>query len=167
MQYELIRLKNELGITFIYVTHDQEEAMSISDEIVVMKDGVAQQIGRPQEVYDNPVNLFVAKFLGTPPIHVFDGRNEDGKLYIGGAAVLDVDGAADQPVYAAIRPEGFILAEDGPLCCRLDRVEVMGRDISVVCTHPDCENAAIRAIINADSRVATTRETVRFALKPH
>lgn len=141
--------------------------MSISDEIVVMKDGVVQQIGRPQEVYDNPVNLFVAKFLGTPPIHVFDGRIEDGKLYIGGAAVLDVDGAADQPVYVAIRPEGFILAEDGPLCCKLDRVEVMGRDISVVCTHPDCENAAIRAIINADSRVDTTRDTVRFALKPH
>lgn len=141
--------------------------MSISDEIVVMKDGVVQQIGRPQEVYDNPVNLFVAKFLGTPPIHVFDGRIEDGKLYIGGAAVLDVDGAADQPVYAAIRPEGFILAEDGPLCCKLDRVEVMGRDISVVCTHPYCENAAIRAIINADSRVDTTRDTVRFALKPH
>lgn len=141
--------------------------MSISDEIVVMKDGVVQQIGRPQEVYDNPVNLFVAKFLGTPPIHVFDGRIEGGRLYIGGAAVLDVDGAADQPVYAAIRPEGFILAEDGPLCCKLDRVEVMGRDISVVCTHPDCENAAIRAIINADSRVDTTRETVCFALKPH
>lgn len=141
--------------------------MSISDMIVVMKDGVVQQIGKPQDVYDNPVNLFVAKFLGTPPIHVFAGRIQDGKLYIGGAAVLNVDSAADQPVYAAIRPEGFILAEDGPLCCKLDRVEVMGRDISVVCTHPDCENAAIRAIINADSRVDTTRETVCFALKPH
>lgn len=141
--------------------------MSISDEIVVMKDGVVQQIGKPQEVYDSPVNLFVAKFLGTPPIHVFDGRVEGGRLYIDDAAVLDVDGAADQPVYAAVRPEGFILAEAGPLCCKLDRVEVMGRDISVVCTHPACENAAIRAIINADSRVDTTRETVRFALKPH
>ena len=164
---EIRRIQRQTNVTTVFVTHDQEEAMSISDEIVVMKDGVVQQIGRPQEVYDNPVNLFVAKFLGTPPIHVFDGRIGDGKLYIGGAAVLDVDGAADQPVYAAIRPEGFILAEDGPLCCKLDRVEVMGRDISVVCTHPDCENAAIRAIINADSRVDTTRETVRFALKPH
>ena len=164
---EIRRIQRQTNVTTVFVTHDQEEAMSISDEIVVMKDGVVQQIGRPQEVYDNPVNLFVAKFLGTPPIHVFDGRIEDGKLYIGGAAVLDVDGAADQPVYAAIRPEGFILAEDGPLCCKLDRVEVMGRDISVVCTHPDCENAAIRAIINADSRVDTSRDTVRFALKPH
>ena len=164
---EIRRIQRQTNVTTVFVTHDQEEAMSISDEIVVMKDGVVQQIGKPQEVYDSPVNLFVAKFLGTPPIHVFDGRVEGGRLYIDDAAVLDVDGAADQPVYAAIRPEGFVLAEAGPLCCKLDRVEVMGRDISVVCTHPACENAAIRAIINADSRVDTTRETVRFALKPH
>ena len=164
---EIRRIQRQTSVTTVFVTHDQEEAMSISDMIVVMKDGVVQQIGKPQEVYDSPVNLFVAKFLGTPPIHVFDGRVEGGRLYIDDAAVLDVDGAADQPVYAAIRPEGFILAEAGPLCCKLDRVEVMGRDISVVCTHPACENAAIRAIINADSRVDTTRETVRFALKPH
>lgn len=164
---EIRRIQRQTNVTTVFVTHDQEEAMSISDMIVVMKDGVVQQIGKPQDVYDSPVNLFVAKFLGTPPIHVFAGRIQSGRLYIGDAAVLDVDGAADQPVYAAIRPEGFILAEDGPLCCKLDRVEVMGRDISVVCTHPDCENAAIRAIINADSRVDTTRETVCFALKPH
>ena len=164
---EIRRIQRQTSVTTVFVTHDQEEAMSISDMIVVMKDGVVQQIGKPQEVYDSPVNLFVAKFLGTPPIHVFDGRVEGGRLYIDDAAVLDVDGAADQPVYAAVRPEGFILAEAGPLCCKLDRVEVMGRDISVVCTHPACENAAIRAIINADSRVDTTRETVRFALKPH
>ena len=164
---EIRRIQRQTNVTTVFVTHDQEEAMSISDEIVVMKDGVVQQISKPQEVYDSPVNLFVAKFLGTPPIHVFDGRVEGGRLYIDDAAVLDVDGAADQPVYAAVRPEGFILAEAGPLCCKLDRVEVMGRDISVVCTHPACENAAIRAIINADSRVDTTRETVRFALKPH
>ena len=164
---EIRRIQRQTSVTTVFVTHDQEEAMSISDMIVVMKDGVVQQIGKPQDVYDSPVNLFVAKFLGTPPIHVFAGRIQSGRLYIGDAAVLDVDGAADQSVYAAIRPEGFILAEDGPLCCKLDRVEVMGRDISVVCTHPDCENAAIRAIINADSRVDTTRETVCFALKPH
>ena len=141
--------------------------MSISDMIVVMRDGVVQQIGKPQEVYDNHVNMFVAKFLGTPPIHVFGGYIRDGKLYIGGAAVLDAAGAEEQPVYAAVRPEGFVPAEDGPLCCKLDRVEVMGRDISVVCTHPDCENAVIRAIITADSRVDTTQESIRFALKPH
>ena len=64
---EIRRIQRQTNVTTVFVTHDQEEAMSISDEIVVMKDGVVQQIGRPQEVYDNPVNLFVAKFLGTPP----------------------------------------------------------------------------------------------------
>ena len=73
---EIRRIQKETGITTIFVTHDQEEAMSISDMIVVMKLGVVQQIGKPQEVYDDPTNLFVAKFLGTPPINVFDGQAE-------------------------------------------------------------------------------------------
>ena len=73
---EIRRIQRDTGITTVFVTHDQEEAMSISDMIVVMKDGVVQQIGKPQDVYDSPVNLFVSKFLGTPPINVFDGRGE-------------------------------------------------------------------------------------------
>ena len=77
MQIELMNMHRQLGITFIYVTHDQEEALTMSDTIVVMKDGVVQQIGKPQAVYDSPVNLFVAKFLGTPPINVFDGEVKD------------------------------------------------------------------------------------------
>ena len=79
---EIKRIQVETGITTIFVTHDQEEAMSISDLIVVMKDGILQQIGRPQEVYDEPVNMFVAKFLGTPQINMFDGRVSGGALYI-------------------------------------------------------------------------------------
>ena len=75
MRYELKEMQRNLGITFIFVTHDQEEAMSISDEIVVMRDGVIQQIGKPQDVYDAPANLFVAKFLGNPQINVFEGFN--------------------------------------------------------------------------------------------
>ena len=89
---EIRRIQQETGITTIFVTHDQDEAMSISDMIVVMKDGVVQQIGQPQDVYDSPVNLFVATFLGTPPINVLDGRVQGGKLYIGGAAVLETPG---------------------------------------------------------------------------
>ena len=162
---EIRRIQKETGITTIFVTHDQEEAMSISDLIVVMKLGVVQQIGKPQEVYDDPTNLFVAKFLGTPPINVFTGEVKDGKLYIGTEAVLDVPGVADQEVYAGIRPEGFILDENGPLTCRLDRVEVMGRDISVVSTHPESQNVAIRSIISAENAVSAA-PTVRFALKP-
>lgn len=141
--------------------------MSISDLIVVMKDGVVQQVDLPQKVYDDPVNLFVAKFLGTPPINVFEGQLKDGKLMIGGETVLDAAGAPDQKVYAAIRPEGFLLDENGPFTCRLSAVEVMGRDISVVCTHENCENTAIRAIIDSDNVVNTAKNTVSFRLKPH
>jgi len=164
---ELKRIQQETGITTIFVTHDQEEAMSISDLIVVMKDGVVQQVDLPQRVYDDPVNLFVAKFLGTPPINVFEGRVEGGKLIIGEETVLDVPGVADQQVIAAIRPEGFELEEKGPFTCKLTAVEVMGRDISVVCTHEKCENAAIRAIIDAENVVNTAKSTVQFRLKPN
>ena len=85
---EIRRIQKETGITTIFVTHDQEEAMSISDMIVVMKDGCLHQLGKPQEVYDDPVNLFVAKFLGTPPINVFEGEVRDGKLYAGEDAIM-------------------------------------------------------------------------------
>lgn len=71
---EIKRIQRETGVTTIFVTHDQEEAMSISDYIVVMKLGVMQQVGKPQDVYDDPVNLFVANFLGTPPINIFKGE---------------------------------------------------------------------------------------------
>ena len=164
---ELKRIQQETGITTIFVTHDQEEAMSISDLIVVMKDGVVQQVDLPQRVYDEPVNLFVAKFLGTPPINVFEGQVKDGKLMIGAEAVLDVPGVSDREVYAAIRPEGFELEENGPFTCKLSSVEVMGRDISVVCTHEKCENVAIRAIIDSANVVNTAKTTVQFRLKPH
>jgi len=164
---EIRRIQQETGITTVFVTHDQEEAMSISDMIVVMKDGVVQQIGKPQEVYDDPVNLFVAKFLGTPPINVFRGEVKDGRLYIGGEAVLKVEGIADQKVSVGIRPEGFVPCQTGALCCKLSRVEVMGRDVSVVCTHEACENAAIRAIISAENRMEVGSSEVRFDLKPH
>ena len=163
---EIRRIQRETGITTVFVTHDQEEAMSISDMIVVMKSGVLQQIGAPQDVYDDPVNLFVAKFLGTPPIGVYEGTVRGGKLYIGDAAVLDVPGVPEQDVYVGIRPEGYVLKEDGPFVCNLQRVEVMGRDISVVVTHPAAQNEAIRCIISAENRVDTASPVVRFGLKP-
>ncbi|MBE6569763.1 MAG: ABC transporter ATP-binding protein [Ruminococcaceae bacterium] len=163
---EIKRIQRETKITTVFVTHDQDEAMSISDMIVVMKDGIMQQLGKPQEVYDDPVNLFVAKFLGTPPISVFHGTVKAGQLYIGGTAVLAVPGAPDGEVYAGVRPEGFVLDENGPLSCNLTGVEVMGRDITIVSTHPDCTNTEIRAIISAENKVDTSSSAVRFSLKP-
>lgn len=141
--------------------------MSISDMIVVMKLGVVQQIGAPQDVYDNPTNLFVAKFLGTPPINVFEGEVKAGKLLIGGAAVLNVPGVADQSVYVGIRPEGFIPTANGPLSCALSGVDVMGRDVSLVTTHPASLNPVVRSIVDADMAKSAGGDTVRYELKPH
>jgi len=163
---EIRRIQKETGITTIFVTHDQEEAMSISDMIVVMKLGVVQQTGRPQEVYDDPTNLFVAKFLGTPPINVFAGEVKSEKLYIGGVAVLDVPGVEDREVTVGIRPEGFVPDANGPLVCKLNSVEVMGRDVSVVSTHASSLNPIVRSIVNSDYRISS-EETVRYSLKSH
>ena len=163
---ELRRIQQETGVTTIFVTHDQEEAMSISDMIIVMRAGVVNQIGKPQEVYDNPANLFVAQFLGTPAINVLEGELRGGKLFIGEEAVADMPGKADGPVWAGIRPEGFVADENGPFTCALDRVEVMGRDVSVVCTHEKMTGRNMRAIIPSESTVDTGKKTVRFSLKP-
>ncbi|MBO5208134.1 MAG: ABC transporter ATP-binding protein [Lachnospiraceae bacterium] len=163
---EIRRIQRETKITTIFVTHDQEEAMSISDMIVVMKDGVVQQIGKPQEVYDSPTNLFVAKFLGTPPINVFNGQVKENKLYIGEDAVLTIKGVANQEVYVGIRPEGFILKEDGAFQCELSSVEVMGRDISVVSTNKASLNVTVRAIIGTENKVNMENTSVKFSLVP-
>ena len=163
---EIRRIQRETGITTVFVTHDQEEAMSISDSIVVMKAGVVNQIGKPQDVYDRPVNLFVAKFLGTPAINVFRGKVRDGKLCLGEDTILSVNGVADREVWVGIRPEGLEIKENGPLCCRLEAVEVMGRDTSVVATHPAAESANIRAIVSAENSIDPASETVCFTVKP-
>ncbi len=163
---EIRRIQQETGITTIFVTHDQDEAMSISDMIVVMKTGLVQQIGQPQEVYDDPVNLFVATFLGTPPINVFDAGVKDAVLYIGKDAVLRVPGVRDGKITAAIRPEGFTLDEKGPFALSLSRVEVMGRDTSVISTHPDCRSPFVRSIIRSRKDFRSDGSTVRFSLIP-
>ena len=164
---EIRRIQKETGITTVFVTHDQEEAMSISDVIVVMKLGVVQQIGKPQDVYDDPTNLFVAKFLGTPPINVFKGEVKNEQLYIDNHAVLAVGGVADQAVTVGIRPEGFIPAADGKFVCQLRSIEVMGRDVSIVSTNEASLNPLVRSIVDADYKVDPTSATVSYNLKPH
>ena len=164
---EIRRIQKETGITTIFVTHDQEEAMSISDIIVVMKLGVVQQTGKPQDIYDDPTNLFVAKFLGTPPINVFEGTVAAEKLYFGETYVLDVPGAPDGAVHVGVRPEGFVPSSDGKLVCKLNNVEVMGRDVSIVSSHAASENPIVRSIVDADYKVDRSSETIAFDLKPH
>ncbi len=163
---EIRKIQRATQITTIFVTHDQDEAMSISDLIVVMKDGVVQQTGKPQEVYDDPVNLFAARFLGTPPINLFKGRVAGGRLFLGEDDVLEADGITDQEVTVGIRPEGFLPCEDGPLHCAFQGVEVMGRDVTILSGHPACSQNAIRSIVAAEQSADASAASVRFALKP-
>jgi len=163
---EIRKIQQETRVTTVFVTHDQEEAMSISDQIVVMKDGIFMQMGRPQEVYDDPASLFVAKFLGNPPINVFKGEVQKETLWLGDQPVLSVRGVPDQPVTVGIRPEGFILTENGPFAASLSRVEVMGRDVSVISAHPCSENFSVRSIITAETPVDRDAGSVHFSLKP-
>ncbi len=162
---EIKRIQQETKVTTIFVTHDQEEAMSISDFIVVMKLGIVQQVGKPQDVYDDPVNLFVANFLGTPPINIFKGRIQENGVYIGEERVMETT-LPDQEVYVGIRPEGFIVDPDGEFSTNIQQLEVMGRDISIVSTHPDSTKPTIRTIVEAGVNVPTSGQ-VRFRLKPH
>ena len=163
---EIRRIQKETGITTIFVTHDQEEAMSISDEIVVMKLGVEQQRDMPQEVYNNPKNLFVAQFLGTPPINVFDGRIEDGGLYIGEEKVLSVPKKVKkQEVYVGIRPEGFIVDAEGAFHIETKQIETLGRDISIVGSHPNCLKPTFKVIVDADNKVGVG--TTALSIKAH
>ncbi|MDY2575230.1 MAG: ABC transporter ATP-binding protein [Bacilli bacterium] len=172
---EIKRIQRETQVTTIFVTHDQEEAMSISDYIVVMKLGVVQQIDEPQKVYDNPKNLFVAKFLGTPPINVFEGNIVNKKVYIGEEKIMDAD-FEDQEIYVGIRPEGFIVNPNGVLSCQIRNIEVMGRDKSVVSTHPNAvpvsdqkqdDVAIIRSIIDSDTVLHDDNGLIHFNIKPN
>ena len=129
MQYELIRLKNELGITFVFVTHDQEEALTMSDTIVVMNKGKIQQIGRPEDIYNEPKNAFVADFIGES--NILDGvMLEDYVVKFFGRKFQCVDKgfAPNEPVDVVIRPEDvdIVPPEQGHLCGTVTSVTFKG-----------------------------------------
>lgn len=163
---EIKRIQRETGITTVFVTHDQEEAMSICDIMVVMKLGVMQQIGEPQSIYDNPVNLFVANFLGTPPINIFKGKVENHKAYIGSEAILDVD-LDDQEIFVGVRPEGFVFNPNGKLSLDVDHIEVMGRDKSIVSKHASSQKPTVRSIVDSDVKLPSENGVMKFDLKPN
>ena len=164
---EIKRIQRDTGITTVFVTHDQEEAMSISDEIVVMKLGIEQQKDAPQAVYDNPKNMFVAQFLGTPPINIFKGRIENNKVYIGNSMINELsDIVADQEVFVGIRPEGFRLVSEGNgLDATAEMIEVLGRDLSIVANNTHCLKPTFKAIISSDDKVNIG--AIKLAVKPN
>ena len=142
MRAEIIKLRQRINSTFIYVTHDQTEAMTLGDRIVIMKDGVIQQIGTPQEVFDHPANLFVAGFIGVPQMNFFDAelvKDAEGSyaVALGGvtiplceekAANLAKNGVEPQPITLGIRPEHIALLGEGEqmLHGTVDVSEMMG-----------------------------------------
>ena len=147
---EIRRIQQETGITTIFVTHDQEEAMSISDVIVVMNFGVVQQIDEPQKVYDEPINLFVAKFLGNPAINTFAGEIKGNKLYISGSE-FDTNTkyaeGGDRKVVIGVRPESFVYAEDGKIPVDVSSIVRIGRDVSVIGKIKDQADSNLKIII--------------------
>ena len=127
-----------------------------------MKSGRIQQVGKPQEVYNNPINMFVATFLGTPAINIFNGRVKDHKLYIGDDYIGDKY-IEDQEVDVGIRPEGFIYDEKGRFKCEFDRVQTRGRDTTIICHNQHCSSDYdISAIVPDDIE---TVKIARFNLK--
>ena len=154
---ELVDLQRRLAATVVYVTHDQVEAMTMGHRIAIMERGVLQQVGSPQDVYDRPANLFVAQFIGTPPMNTVRGAvdRDDGAL------VLALDGVRipiPEPVAAAVstsgctelvvgvRPEHLEVAADEPgaLPATVDLVEHLGHEQHVVCRLPDGQLVTVR-----------------------
>ena len=125
MRLEIKELQAELGITSLYVTHDQVEAMTMADRMIVMNEGVAEQIGTPLEVYETPQTLFAAQFIGSPAMNVFDARVESGRLVVGGAAVGKA-GGANGGVKLGIRPEHLTRNARGPIEATVHASEPLG-----------------------------------------
>ena len=161
MRAEIIKLRQKINTTFIYVTHDQVEAMTLGDRIVVMKDGFVQQIGTPQEVFDHPANLFVSGFIGTPQMNYFDA-----KLVIkNGSYFVDVDdqefelskekqerlkakGVKEQDITLGVRPDHMVLADKG-IKAKVDVSELMGTSVHL---HVTALGRDVIAIVPTEGR---------------
>jgi len=167
---EIKRIQRETGITTIFVTHDQEEAMSISDEIILMNFGEEQQKGAPQHVYDEPENLFVASFLGTPPIGLYDVELKGGKVYLDDTVIFESKKLAkekDRKVVMGVRPEGYEPNPNGKVKLNRLFVETIGRDLSIVATHENARTESFRVIISAKNIKLGEQDVVAFDLDPN
>jgi len=163
MRAELLKLRERIDTTFIYVTHDQVEAMTLGDRIVIMKDGFIQQVGTPQEVFNHPYNLFVAGFIGSPQMNIFDDvqlKKVNGKYAVelqGHTVVLSDDkqerlaknNVPEQKVKLGLRPEHISLATDGTgVEGTISVHEMMGSSVHLHITVGDKDIVAIVDISN-------------------
>ena len=163
MRAEIIKLRQRINTTFIYVTHDQTEAMTLGDRIVIMKDGFVQQIGTPQEVFDHPANLFVAGFIGMPQMNFVDARLTvtNGRYFVeaGGVRVelaeekqarLREHGVGEQAVTLGVRPDHLMLCADG-IRGRVDVSEMMGSSVHLHITTQDGTDVVVIVPTNGDA----------------
>ncbi len=160
MRAEIILLRQKIDTTFIYVTHDQTEAMTLGDRIVIMKDGFIQQVGTPTEVFDMPVNLFVAEFIGAPKMNTFktDLINSDGKYYVTPygakielsgkkAEMLRKKGVETGEIILGVRPEHFVLTnkeDPGAIPCKIVVNEMMGSELHLHVVEENGERLIVR-----------------------
>ena len=163
MRAEIIKLRQRINTTFIYVTHDQTEAMTLGDRIVIMRDGFIQQIGTPQEVFDHPANLFVAGFIGTPQMNLFDGKliKQDGKYAVtveNITVVLSDDkqkrlsdkNVPEQDIVLGVRPDHIMLCADG-IKGKVDVSELMGSSVHL---HVSAEGKDVVVIVPTNGNAA-------------
>ncbi|MEM7488372.1 MAG: ABC transporter ATP-binding protein [Pseudomonadota bacterium] len=149
MRAELKRMQKDLGVTTIYVTHDQIEAMTLAHRVAIMKDGELQQLGTPREVYRDPANMFVAGFMGSPPMNFVEGPAADGAIRVGDGA-LPLDGlpvAEGRAVTVGFRPEDAALCppEDGTFTAEVFIAEMTGDETLVTLSGPKDEHIVVRA----------------------
>jgi multiple sugar transport system ATP-binding protein len=174
MRAELARLHDRLGTTTVYVTHDQIEAMTLGDRVAVLRDGAIQQCDTPERLFDAPANLFVAAFMGSPPMNLVPARVSGGRLDLAGATV-PLPRQADREVIAGVRPTDLTLAEPDPdrpqLRARLEVVERLGAESHVIfpVEAPRLSGAAARAVgDNAeadDASLFADDQRVRFTAR--
>ena len=170
MRAEIIKLRERINTTFIYVTHDQTEAMTLGDRIVIMRDGYIQQIGTPQQVFNNPSNLFVAGFIGTPQMNFFDADLvREGDKYFVELAGLKVELCAEkeqrllakdvqtQPVTLGIRPEHTELSDTG-IPAKIDVSEMMGSSVHLHVTAEGRDVIIIVPTIGGDESLKMGKE---------
>ena len=182
MRAEIIKLRQRIDTTFIYVTHDQTEAMTLGDRIVIMKDGFIQQIGTPQEVFNHPYNLFVAGFIGTPQMNLFDAKlvKRDGKyavqldnltveLSAEKQAKLAANNVAEQDIVLGVRPEHIELSKDG-INAKVDVSEMMGSSVHLHVTAMDRDVVLVVSTMNmtgAEVAALTAGAPVKFNFAGH
>lgn len=178
MRAEIIKLRHRIDTTFIYVTHDQTEAMTLGDRIVIMKDGVVQQIGTPQEVFDQPVNLFVAGFIGMPVMNFFDGCKlllENGVYYAELRGVrfklndfqqkaLKQNGQEPCEIVAGIRPQHVSVGE-GELSAQVEVSEMMGSEYNIHARSGSDEVVMVVPTVDLGADVSMGA-TIKFTTKP-